>query len=74
MRKDKVEEYEGRINNWLQKEAQVWEFIYKTVNKSTFLQIKNKLTTAAVWKKLASIHMDKGAMFQTKFLMQLQNA
>ncbi|KAG6814622.1 hypothetical protein H0H87_007185, partial [Tephrocybe sp. NHM501043] len=55
-----------------QKEAQVWEIIYGSVDQSTFYQVKNKPTAAAVWKKLASIHTNKSAMFETDLLNQLQ--
>ncbi|KAG6863668.1 hypothetical protein C0991_004262, partial [Blastosporella zonata] len=74
MTDEEVEEYEEKIEIWLQKEAQVREFIYGTIDKSTLLQIKNKLTAVDVWKKLASIHSDKGAMFETELLTQLSNS
>ncbi|RDB30864.1 hypothetical protein Hypma_006010 [Hypsizygus marmoreus] len=66
-----LEEHENAIEKWLQKKAQVCEIIYRTVNQSMFLQIKNKPTTAAVWKKLTSIYADKGIMFETDLLMRL---
>ncbi|KAG6853014.1 hypothetical protein C0991_007455 [Blastosporella zonata] len=74
MTDEEVEEYEEKIEIWLQKEAQVREFIYGTIDKSTLLQIKNELTAVDVWKKLASIHSDKGAMFETELLTQLSNS
>ncbi|KAG5639903.1 hypothetical protein DXG03_002523 [Asterophora parasitica] len=69
-----VEVHEDEVNDWLQKQAQVWEVIYSTVDKSTFLQIKNKSTAADIWKKLVSIHADKGIMFETDLLICLQNS
>ncbi|KAG6807500.1 hypothetical protein H0H92_007260, partial [Tricholoma furcatifolium] len=54
-----IETQEELIETWLQKEAQVREIIYGTVDQSTFLQIKGEPTVAAVWKKLTSIHADK---------------
>ncbi len=43
-----------------QKEAQVHEMMYETISTSTFMQIKNEPTTAAMWKKLTSIFEEKG--------------
>ncbi|KAG6822952.1 hypothetical protein H0H92_011945, partial [Tricholoma furcatifolium] len=54
-----IETQEELMEAWLQKEAQVREIIYGTVDQSTFLQIKGEPTIATVWKKLASIHADK---------------
>ncbi|KAG5349116.1 hypothetical protein C0989_005809 [Termitomyces sp. Mn162] len=39
-----------------------------------FHQVKGEPTANAVWKKLASIHGDKGAMYESNLLAQLQNA
>lgn len=61
------------MDNWFQKKAQVCKIIYSTVDQSTFHQIKREPTTAAIWKKLASIHSSKGAMYETNLLAQLQN-
>ncbi|RDB27836.1 Retrovirus-related Pol polyprotein from transposon TNT 1-94 [Hypsizygus marmoreus] len=69
-----LEEHEDAVEEWLQKEAQVREIIYGTVDQSTFLQIKNEPTAATVWKKLTSIHADKGIMFETDLLMRLQTS
>ncbi|KAG6902076.1 hypothetical protein C0995_004775 [Termitomyces sp. Mi166 len=57
-----IEEHENVMEDWLQKEAMVCEIIYATVDQSTFHQIKGKPTAAAVWKKLTSIHSDRGAI------------
>src|SRR6202023_4204646 len=50
----------------------VREIIYGTVDRSTFIQIKGAATAAAVWKKLHAIHADKGSLFETDLLTQLQ--
>ncbi|KAG5633044.1 hypothetical protein DXG03_008705, partial [Asterophora parasitica] len=47
-----LEVHEDEVDDWLQRQAQVREIIYGTVDKSTFLQIKNEPTAADVWKKL----------------------
>ncbi|KAG6839662.1 hypothetical protein H0H87_000277, partial [Tephrocybe sp. NHM501043] len=66
--------YKDEVELWEQKEAQVREIIYRSVDQSTFYQVKNEPTAAAVWKKLASIHANKGAMFETDLLNQLQTS
>ncbi|PBK85954.1 hypothetical protein ARMGADRAFT_941142 [Armillaria gallica] len=43
-----------------QKEAQVHEMMYETISTLTFMQIKNKPTAAAMWKRLTSIFSEKG--------------
>ena len=48
------------------------EVIYGTVDRSTFIQIKGEPTAGAVWKKLQSIHADKGSTFEMDLLTQLQ--
>ncbi|KAG6884743.1 hypothetical protein C0993_008581 [Termitomyces sp. T159_Od127] len=68
-----INDLEEVMEEWLQKEAQVCKVIYSTVDQSTFHQLKGEPTTAAVWKKLASIHGNKGAMYETDLLAQLQN-
>ena len=55
-----------------QKQAAVREVVYRTVDKSTFLQIKNEATAVDIWKKVITIHTDKGMMYETNLLMQLQ--
>ena len=55
---DALEEHETSLDTWEQKQAQVHKLIYNTVDSSTFLQIK---TAADLWKKLISIHGNKGA-------------
>jgi gag-polypeptide of LTR copia-type/GAG-pre-integrase domain len=54
-------------------QAAVREVIYRTVDNTTFLQVKNESNAAAIWKKVASIHADKGSLYETNLLMQLQN-
>ncbi|KAG5715761.1 hypothetical protein E4T56_gene13744 [Termitomyces sp. T112] len=69
-----IEEHEDIIEDWLQKEAMVCEIIYAIVDQYTSHQIKREPTAAAVWKKLTSIYSDRGAMFETDLLAQLQNS
>ncbi|PFH45276.1 hypothetical protein AMATHDRAFT_161207, partial [Amanita thiersii Skay4041] len=47
--------------------------IYETISQSTFLQIKNEATAAAVWSRLVSIMQDKGDLIQVNLLTKLQN-
>ena len=55
-------------------QAAVREVIYRTIDRTTFLQVKNEADAAAVWKKVISIHADKGSLYKTNLLTQLQNA
>jgi hypothetical protein len=61
---DTLEKHKSSVDSWEQKEAQVCELIYNTVDNSTFLQIKGEKMTAALWKKLSSIHRNKGTQFE----------
>ena len=54
-------------------QAAVCEVIYRTVNNTTFLQVKNEPNAAAMWKKVISIHANKGSLYETNLLTQLQN-
>ena len=64
--------HEEEEESYDQKQVAVQEVVYRTVDKSMFLQIKNEATAAAVWKKVIAIHTDKGMMSETNLLMQLQ--
>ncbi|KAG5338966.1 hypothetical protein C0989_005465 [Termitomyces sp. Mn162] len=68
-----VEEHKDNIKDWLQKEAIVHDILYAIIDQSTFHQIRGELNAAAVWKKLASIHSNRGTMFKT-YLAWLQNS
>ncbi|KAK0445659.1 uncharacterized protein EV420DRAFT_1648375 [Desarmillaria tabescens] len=70
---NKVEKQLTLQDAYDQKEAQVHEMIYKTISTSTFMQIKNEPTTAAMWKKLTSIFEEKGISTQENLLNKLQN-
>ncbi|KAG7442016.1 uncharacterized protein BT62DRAFT_922850 [Guyanagaster necrorhizus] len=63
--KDEAEKQLILQNAYEQKEAQVYEMMYKT--------IKNKPSTAAMWKKLTSIFKEKGVLTQQNLLNKLQN-
>jgi hypothetical protein len=54
-------------------QAAVCKVIYRIVNKTTFLQMKNESNAAAMWKKVMLIHANKGSLYETNLLMQLQN-
>ena len=69
-----LEKHETSIDSWEQKEAQVRELIYNTVDNASFLQIKGERTAADLWKKLTSIHGNKGAQFEEYLLGKLQTA
>ena len=69
---DELEAHRNLINTYEQKEAMLCEIIYGTVNRSTFIQIKGEPTAGAIWKKLQLIHANKGSMFETDLLTQLQ--
>jgi hypothetical protein len=71
---DALDKHEASVDSWEQKEAQVRELIYNTVDNSTFLQIKGEKTAADLWKKLTSIHGNKGAQFEEYLLGKLQTA
>ena len=41
--------------------------------KLWWLKVKNEVDAASMWKKVASIHADKGTLYETNLLTQLQN-
>jgi gag-polypeptide of LTR copia-type len=69
-----LEKHEGEQDEYEQKQASVREVIYRTIDNSTFIQVKNEKDAAAVWKKVVSIHANKGNMYETNLLTQLQNS
>ena len=71
---DDLDKHKTSVDSWEQKEAQVRKLIYNTVDNSTFLQIKGEKTATALWKKLTSIHRNKGAQFKEYLLGKLQTA
>jgi hypothetical protein len=71
---DELEKHEVTVDLYDQMQAAVREIIYRTVDKTTFLQVKNEADAASVWKKVASIHADKGSLYEANLLVQLQNA
>ena len=68
-----LEKHEETIESYDQMQAAVCEVIYWTIDKTTFLQVKNKTDAMSMWRKVASIHADKGTLYETNLLMQLQN-
>ena len=73
LKDDEIEKHETEQDEYEQKQASVREVIYRTIDNSTFLQVKSEKDAAAVWKKVVSIHADKGSMYETNLLTQLQN-
>jgi hypothetical protein len=71
---DELEKHEQDQDSYDQMQAAVREVIYRTIDRSTFLQVKNETDAAAVWKKEISIHAHKGSLYETNLLTQLQNA
>ena len=69
---EEIEEHEDEEDKYEQQQATVRKVIYQTIDKSTFLQVKNETTTATVWKKVISIYTDKGSMYETNLLTQFQ--
>ena len=69
---EEVEKHKEEEEAYEYKQATVHEIIYQTVDKSTFLQVKNETSVANVWKKVISIHADKGSLYETNLLTQLQ--
>jgi hypothetical protein len=69
---EEFEIHEKSQDEYEQKEASVREVIYRTIDSSTFIQVKNAKDAAAVWRKVTSIHANKGSLFETNLLTQLQ--
>ena len=74
LKNDELDTHEREEGEYKQKQASIREVIYRTIDKSTFIQVKNETDAAAVWKKIVSIHANKGSMFETNLLTQLQNS
>ena len=53
-----LKKHEDTIDTDDQAQAAVHEVIYRTIDKTTFLQVKNEVDTALMWKKVTSIHAD----------------
>ncbi|KAF8219755.1 hypothetical protein L208DRAFT_1148438, partial [Tricholoma matsutake] len=70
---EEIKKHEEMQDSYDQMEAAVREVIYRTVDNTTFLQIKNEPNAAAMWKKVILIHADKGSLYETNLLTQLQN-
>ena len=70
----KFKKHEEEQDEYEQKQASVREILYRTIDHSTFNQVKNEPNTKAVWNKIISIHANKGKMYKTNLLTQLQNS
>ena len=54
---EQIEKHKEEIDNYETKQASVREvIIYRTVDNSTYLQIKNELDVASMWKRVILIH------------------
>ncbi|KAF8218730.1 hypothetical protein L208DRAFT_1348074 [Tricholoma matsutake] len=69
-----LEKHKGEQDEYKQKQASIREVIYGTIDNSTFIQVKNEKDATAIWKKVVSIHANKGNMYKTNLLTQLQNS
>jgi gag-polypeptide of LTR copia-type len=70
---EEIEKHEETQDSYNQMQAAVCEVIYRTVDNTMFLQVKNEVNAAAMWKKVISIHADKGSLYETNLLTKLQN-
>ena len=68
------EKHEEEQDEYEQKQASVREILYRTIDHLTFIQVKNEPNAKAVWNKIISIHANKGKMYKTNLLTQLQNS
>ena len=73
MSDEDLEKHEEMTDLFDQMQTAVCEVIYRTVDKTTFLQIKNEGDAASIWKKVVSIYADKRTLFEANLLVQLQN-
>ena len=55
---DELEKHEKDQDEYEQKQASVHKVFHRSINKSTYIQVKNKMD-AAIWKKIVSIHADR---------------
>jgi hypothetical protein len=60
---EELKKHEKEQDEYEQKQTSVREVFHRTVNKSMFIQVKNETDAAAVWKKIVSIHANRGSMF-----------
>ena len=70
---EELEKHEEMVDTYNQSQASVRVVFYRTIDKTTFLQVKNELDAASMWRKVVSIHPDKGTLYETNLLTQLQN-
>ncbi|KAJ7318789.1 hypothetical protein DFH08DRAFT_714517, partial [Mycena albidolilacea] len=59
-----LEEREDKLDEYLQKQAQVRQIIYETVSEATFMRIKSQPTAQRMLAALTSIFENKGEMVQ----------
>jgi gag-polypeptide of LTR copia-type len=69
---EEIEKHEDTVDLYDQNQATVRDVIYRTIDKSTFLQVKGEKTANLVWQKLASIHTSGSGMREAELLNKLQ--
>ncbi|KAF8797796.1 hypothetical protein BYT27DRAFT_7218939 [Phlegmacium glaucopus] len=69
LNEEELEKHEVEQDEYDQKQASVREIIYRTIDNSTFIQVKNEIDAVAVWKKIASIHTDKGTILYSNIVI-----
>ncbi|KAJ7095458.1 hypothetical protein C8R43DRAFT_907942, partial [Mycena crocata] len=70
---DELEKHEDKLDEYLQKQAQVREVIYQSVTEATFMRIKGQPTAQLMLAHLVSIFEGKGEMVQIDTLTRLQS-
>ncbi|KAJ6610758.1 hypothetical protein B0H10DRAFT_1811055, partial [Mycena sp. CBHHK59/15] len=68
-----LEKHESKVDEYLQKQAQVRQIIYETVSEATFMRIKWQPTAQRMLQQLVNIFEGKGEMVQMDTLTRLQN-
>ncbi|KAF8804226.1 hypothetical protein BYT27DRAFT_7039524, partial [Phlegmacium glaucopus] len=53
---DEIQKHETEQDEYEQRQAAVREVIYRSIDSSTFIQVKNEPNATSVWKKIVSIH------------------
>ncbi|KAK6971543.1 hypothetical protein R3P38DRAFT_2586940, partial [Favolaschia claudopus] len=69
---DELEAHEDKLDEYLQKQAQVRQIIYETVSEATFMRIKTQPNAQLMIIALTNIFENKGEMVQMDTLTRLQ--
>ncbi|KAJ7193505.1 hypothetical protein GGX14DRAFT_588402, partial [Mycena pura] len=68
-----LEEHEDKLDEYLQKQAQVRQIIYETVSEATFMRIKSQPNAERMLAQLFGIYENKGEMVQMDTLTRLRS-